>query len=567
MLLVARDMLRHHPAPNGFLTGLRSRSGSWVLLSIIVLSSSCILARGLDSEYITLWDEAVHLNVVQNLITHCCTPRLHVQNVGTDYRDWTDNDVWLHKPPVPFFITAAIASPWPRSPRALRLPSLLFAEAMVILVFVIGMRFFNPWSATIAAAGFAFNRYTFDLVQGRQFSGIPDLMLAFFLLCALYCLLAILESQQRRYFFGFGVFSGLAFLCKDGLAFIPFAVLAFVVLKLGWRRHAVAFIYAALIAVLIGGSSTAYLAWLFPVEARYEQQRRLAHLFENVEGWSRPADYYFTVYFASVTSPLIAGVGYLCVAWGLSRGRSRLPVAVLAMWVLSYLVLLSPAVSKISDFIYPTAPVLYLLVGVTLVSLWRSGAYAVIVAGCATVLASALILHLDLFGSMHWVGHPRLLSPSRFVLPIFQWVIFTVSFAGLRMAGHPAVRRLAGPSALAAVVVVLSASVRADLGARDRRPRDYDRQMALRQATLALPHDLQQQDDVVLVRWTGVRKSHLYVRFWGGLESLEVTAAHPLEVQMAAVQRVPDVYLLADSPDPQYSQPLRVGPGYLYKIR
>src|SRR5215212_7698390 len=111
-------------AESRFRRGLNARQGAWVLLAAIVLSSSWLQLRGLNSEYITLFDEAVHFNVVQNLITHCCTPRLHVRNLDTDFRDWTDNRVWLHKPAVPFFINAGVASASPRSPRALRMSSL-----------------------------------------------------------------------------------------------------------------------------------------------------------------------------------------------------------------------------------------------------------------------------------------------------------------------------------------------------------------------------------------------------------------------------------------------------------
>ncbi|MEN3338407.1 MAG: hypothetical protein V7647_2083 [Acidobacteriota bacterium] len=537
-----------------------------MVLIIVVLSSSLVLARGLNSEYITLWDEAVHLNVVQNLITHCCTPRLHVRDLGTDYRDWTDNDVWLHKPPIPFFINAALAAPWPRSPLALRMPALLFAEALVVVVFLLGLRFFDRSSAALAAAAFAFNRYTFDLVQGRQFSGMPDLTLAFCLLGALYCLLAITESERQRHFVAFGVCSGAAFLCKDGLAFIPFIVLGAVVAKLGWRRHARGFVCAGVVAVLIAGTSAACLAWLFPVETRYEQQRRLAHLFENVEGWSRPADYYFTAYFTRVTSPLIAGLGYLCVGWGLLQWRRKPATAVLAMWVATYLVVLTPAVSKISDFIYPIAPVLYVLIAVALVQQWRSRGYDRIVAASTAVLAAALIIHFGLLGSHQWMVR----APSwrsRIAPPAIGVTIFGLSIAILRLSRIRITRGLAALSTGAAVLVALGTSVRANLAGPDLRPRDYDRQMALRQATLALPPDLRLRDDVVLVKWSGVKKSHLYVRFWAGLESLEITAANPLDRQMAVVRRVPDVYLLADAPDPQHEPALRVGPGYLYKIR
>jgi 4-amino-4-deoxy-L-arabinose transferase-like glycosyltransferase len=558
-------MGRYGSGESGGPGGLDTRRRSWVLLGAIVLSSSWLLLRGLNNDYITLFDEAVHFNVVQNLITHCCTPRLHVGDVHTDFRDWTDNHVWLHKPPVPLLVNAGVASRWPRSPRALRMASLIFAEALVVLVFLVGIRFFDPWVAVLGAAAFGFNRYTFDLVQGRQFSGIPDLTLAFCLLCALYCLLAIVESPKRRYFVAFGVFSGLGFLCKDGLAFIPFLVLGLVILELGWRRHALAFAYAAAIALAIAGTSTAYLTWHFPVEARYEQHMRLAHLFSDVEGWARPPDYYFTVYFTRVTSTLIVGVAYLCVGWGLLLGRRRLSIGVLALWVVTYLVALAPAVTKISNFIYPTVPVLYLLLAAAIVNLWRSERYHHILAGCAVVLISAVIFQFDVFGSHRWIVHSHSYSPARFIL--FQCGMFGLCFAAMRRVRVRPPILVTGLSVVAAVAVVLGASIRANLAAPHERPVDYQQQMALREAALALPPEVRQDDDVVLVKWEGVRKSHLYVRFWGGVESLEVRPACPLEAQLALVKRVPRVYLLADSPAAPYRRPVRVGPGYLYKIR
>jgi hypothetical protein len=71
----------------------------------------------------------------------------------------------------------------------------------------------------------------------------------------------------------------------------------------------------------------------------------------------------------------------------------------------------------------------------------------------------------------------------------------------------------------------------------------------------------------VLVRWDGVRKSHLYVKFWSGLESLEVNDIHPLEARLALVKREPAVYLLADTALPSYAPPVRVGRGYLHKMK
>jgi 4-amino-4-deoxy-L-arabinose transferase-like glycosyltransferase len=544
----------------------RTRRAAWVLLVLIVGGSSSLLVRGLDSDYITLWDEAIHVNVVQNLMTHCCTPRLHLQDYGSDFRDWTDNDVWLHKPPLPFFINAGMASlRGGGSLLALRFPSLLFAEGIVVLVFLMGVRFFGLWAGALGAALLAFNHFTSLLVHGRQFSGIPDLTLAFFLMGALYCLLSIAGDPQRKYFVAFGTVSGLAFLCKDGLAFIPFFVLAALVIRLGWRQHAAAFIYAAAIALLIAAAGTTCLALLFPAEALHEQHQRIAHLLGDVEGWSRPSDYYLSVYFITVTSPHLAGLGHLSVLFGLLNARTNLRMGVLAAWVASYLVVLSAGVSKISNFIYPTVPVICLLIAVVVTELSRRRQYAVILAGCITIVATAAILHMDLFGINWWLVP----SPSwrtRFAVVFLQWAIFASTLTVMRVSQIAVSPQLSLAGILIAAAVVLGASARSNLASSSQRAGDYDNQIALRQAALALSRHVP-QEDVVLVSWPAVPRSHLFVKFWSGRDGFEVDESHPLEARLALVQHAPGVYLLRDTPAPRFGEPRRVGTGYLYSLR
>jgi hypothetical protein len=212
-------------------------------------------------------------------------------------------------------------------------------------------------------------------------------------------------------------------------------------------------------------------------------------------------------------------------------------------------------------------PVIYLLIAVTIVNLWRSGRYQHILAGCTVVLISAIIFQFDLFGSHRWIVHSHSYSPARFILASFQCGMFGLCLAAIRRVRVRPATLVTGLSVVAAVAVALGASIRANLAAPHERSADYQQQMALREAALALPPEVQQHDDVVLVKWKGVRKSHLYVRFWGGVESLEVRRARPIEAQLALVERVPRVYLLADSPVAPYRRPVRVGPGYLYKIR
>jgi len=164
---------------------------SWIFLVIIIITSSVLFFHNLGNNYITLWDEVTQLNVVKNLATNCCTPKLHLQDYNTDFRNWTDNYIWLHKPPMPLFVDAGFFKLFGNNLKSFRLPNVVFLEIAIVLLFLIGKKFFSPAVAVISSALFAFNHYTFELVQGRQFSGISDIMLVVFLLSVLYLIFKI----------------------------------------------------------------------------------------------------------------------------------------------------------------------------------------------------------------------------------------------------------------------------------------------------------------------------------------------------------------------------------------
>jgi 4-amino-4-deoxy-L-arabinose transferase-like glycosyltransferase len=446
---------------------------------------------------------------------------------------------------LPFLFSAAIAAPWTDRLFGIRFAALLAAQVVVVLVFWIGMRFFDPLIAVVAVALVSFNAYSSQLVHGTQFSGIPDLTLACCLLGALYALLFITERGRRRDYVVFGVCVGTGFLCKDGLALIPFVVLIIAAFARGGRQQLQYCGIAVIAALLVMAPSSLYLAVSFPSEALLEQQERIDHLLRDLDGWGRPFDFYWTVYFPSVTSPLISGLAYVAVGWGLVLGRRDAKLAVMSLWVLSYLVVLSSGVSKVHNFIYPIVPVVYLLIPAVVHRLWREQHYGWMMASAATVAGTAVLLQWNLLDSSMWVVK-RPTPAVRPLLLVFQAATLMIVLAichSLRLA------RLRAPSAAASglsIAIVLWASIHAMWEGAYRRGADQREQMLVRDASLALRRTLS-HDDLVLVRWPSLRKSHLYVQYWSGHDSFEVTAAQPLDVMLKQL-RARRVYLLSDHP-------------------
>lgn len=536
----------------------------WVIVAAIFVASSAVRLRGLDNPYITLWDESVQVNVISNLVDHCCTPQLHLDAEGANANDWMDSHIWLHKPPLPLLFNAAVAAPWANRLFGIRFGAFLAAQLIVLLTFGIGLRFFGPATALVATALIAFNRYTFGLVQGTEFSGIPDLTLVCALLGALYALLAIVDHGRRRHFVAFGVLSGVAFLCKDGLALVPFAVLGIVVLLRGWRQHLVDFALAVTAALVIIVPASAYLALTFPAEAILEQRERVDHLLRDVDGWGRPADFYWTVYLPKITSPLISGAAYVAIACAVTIYRGDRKRLVLGLWALSYLVVLSAGVSKIHNFIYPTVPALYLLIPAVVVRLWPEQRDVVILAGAATVGITAVVLHWHLFQSTTWlVARPTL--GARAALVGIQAAVVAAVVATLRITRVPALRQITAFSVALALAIVLVTSAHASWADASRRGRDAAEQMRLREAALDLRS--LSKTDLVLVSWPQLRQAHLYVKYWSGLDSFEVNNAHPVDARLQQLTSARSIYLLsATLRGATKGTPIGVS-GHLYRLR
>ena len=254
------------------------RCTNWTGLTCLLAISIVLFLQNLGTPYITLWDEAVHVNVVKNLAEHCCLPQLHRStNIGTIYQAWTDNTVWLHKPLLPFYVSAGIYNLFGNSLWAFRFSGAMFAVLTAVVIYLTGHRFFNDRIGLCGAAIFSLNPFTNNLVHGRQYSGFPDLALAFFVSVALYLILDWTESRSAATLRWLGLVLGLAYMCKGGLALPPFAALAGIVILTGSLRDLVAVLQSITVFVLVGLPERLYWLAHYPVEYRYEQQQQLLH--------------------------------------------------------------------------------------------------------------------------------------------------------------------------------------------------------------------------------------------------------------------------------------------------
>src|SRR5512135_2274407 len=73
--------------------------------------------RAADHGYLSQWDEAYHALVAKNFLSHPLVPTLREEPLfPVDVTDWSDNHVWLHKPPLaPWLMALGLAVFGPQS--------------------------------------------------------------------------------------------------------------------------------------------------------------------------------------------------------------------------------------------------------------------------------------------------------------------------------------------------------------------------------------------------------------------------------------------------------------------
>src|SRR5262249_26127174 len=109
-----------------------------------------------------------------------------------DYRDWTANHVWLHKPPLTLWLIASGLRAFGMTERAARLPSVAVSSLAILFTFAIGRRLFNTNTGLLAAAFHAVNGLLVELVSARAPTDHVDALLIVLIELAVF-----LAIQQR----------------------------------------------------------------------------------------------------------------------------------------------------------------------------------------------------------------------------------------------------------------------------------------------------------------------------------------------------------------------------------
>ncbi len=320
--------------------------------------------------YLHAWDERYHALVAKNLLNDAFTPMLYANPIlDYDYKNWASNHIWVHKQPVPLYTMALSMLIFGKNVIALRLPSILLSTLAIISTYKIGELLSTKRVGLIAAFLFAIHGLIIEQAAGRVATDHVDVFF-FSLICfAVYYAMKSVDKQSKFHLIISAVLTGLAILSKWLPALIVFA-LWFIY---GYQKqsiaksikHSILFLTTVLAIVL---PWQLYIHFQFPLEAAWESEYNMKHIFEAIP----PHDQAFYYHFDRMRI-IFGELIYLPLLWLIFKtfkSKFQERDLFLLVWILVPYVFFSFVQTKMQGYILFCAPAIFILTAIFFEYLW-----------------------------------------------------------------------------------------------------------------------------------------------------------------------------------------------------
>lgn len=377
------------------------------LVAVVGLGFCLRLHTVAAEPFLQPWDERYHALVARNMMAQPLVPMLYADPaLPYDYRDWTFNQYWLHKPPLALWIMAGSMQLFGVNLFALRLPSLLFSTALIAVMFGFGRWLVSARVGLWTAFLVSISGIMVELPAGRIATDHVDMAFVFFLALAGWAGLAFARQPAWYRAAGFALALCLAVYTKwlTALFLLPVVAVA-VFFRWGQGQHRAKVLRLPALQLALLSAAVLAAAWFwqqytqkhFPLEAVWESAYNFRHLVEPLEGHKHDWVYHFSrmeqmfgwwcfpallwLLFRSWHKDSYArtAVAGPAAAEDLAKQRGqpdRTPSgrwirAGLAAWWMLPLLVFTLAATKMRLYMLPIAPVCWLAVAVLLDDLWQ----------------------------------------------------------------------------------------------------------------------------------------------------------------------------------------------------
>lgn len=316
--------------------------------------------------FLILWDEQYHALVAKNMMEHPFKPMLYANPVlGYDYRDWPNNYVWLHKPPLFLWQIALSLKLFGVNTLSVRIPSIVMHAVIPLFIYRIGSIALDKKTGFYGALFFAVAYFPLELVAARYSTDHNDIAFLFYITASVWTWFEYEKSGKTHWIVLTGLFSGCAILVKWLVGLLVYAPWGISLLADRNKRSSYISYSHLLISFLI--TLLTFLPWHlyiihnFPKEAYYEMEMNTRHLFTAIEGHSGSFWYHFIalrkLYGQGQAVPFLLLTGMIILYFRTSRLTYK--IGLLLPPLLIYL-FYSLAATKMLSFCIIAAPYVFL---------------------------------------------------------------------------------------------------------------------------------------------------------------------------------------------------------------
>ena len=353
----------------------RHKKLSLLLLFIGTIAIGYFIAN-LD-HFLILWDEQYHALVAKNLSNNPLRPLLFADPLlNFNYKDWTENHVWLHKQPLFLWQIALSLKVFGTTELAVRIPSILMHAIMPLFIYRIGKISINENAAYNAALLFSVAYFPLELVTGRYSTDHNDIAFLFYITGSFWAWFEYEKSQKKYWLLLIGMFSGCAVLVKWLMGLLVYII--WVITKLLTDKKGrlniksyLPLLYSGLISLLIFLPWQIYISIKYPLESSYEYKMISSHFFKAIEGHTESIWYYFTdgleiMYGSGDLVPFILLLGIILLLIKIPNKIYKVAIASTILFVYIFYTL---AATKMVAFTIIVLPFVYLGLGYLIDSL------------------------------------------------------------------------------------------------------------------------------------------------------------------------------------------------------
>lgn len=344
-----------------------------VLLMIAASLGLGVFISMLDS-FLVLWDEQFHALVAKHMMKHPFKPMLYKDIFFEhDFKNWTVNHIWLHKPPLFLWQMALSMKVWGLDVLAVRFPSILMHAFLTFMVYRIGKiavgHDYGYWGALFFTVAY----YPLEMVAGRFATDHNDVAILFYITASFWSYFEYKNSGNKIWIVLIGLFAGCAVLVKwlIGLLIYPcWATTAIDLKKRSIRREVILrVIQAFAVSLLVFMPWYIYILLVFPEAARFELLHHLLHLSEPIEAHSGGFFYHLNamhdLYGGGQAVPYILFLGVIVLLIKIRDRESRI---ILGSSVVVVYLVFGLAATKMKSFTLIVSPVFFWGVAALLVS-------------------------------------------------------------------------------------------------------------------------------------------------------------------------------------------------------